>query len=54
MRGTADPSASSDGHGSRTPPVQVDGGEFSLDRGGAVSFGTPTLDAGTTVTVAER
>ncbi|GAA1520381.1 hypothetical protein GCM10009788_25320 [Nocardioides humi] len=28
--------------------------EFSLDRHGAVTFGTPTLDAGTTVTVAER
>ncbi|MBM7515796.1 hypothetical protein [Nocardioides nitrophenolicus] len=28
--------------------------EFSLDRAGAVSFTTPTLDGGTTVTVAER
>lgn len=28
--------------------------EFSLDRGGSVSFGTPTLDGGTTVSVAER
>jgi len=27
---------------------------FSLDRGGSVSFGTPTLDAGATITVAER
>ncbi|TNM37584.1 hypothetical protein FHP29_17450 [Nocardioides albidus] len=28
--------------------------EFSLDRDGSVTFGTPTLDGGTTVTVAER
>ncbi|MDQ6525697.1 hypothetical protein RB608_18915 [Nocardioides sp. LHD-245] len=28
--------------------------EFSLDRDGAVVFGTPTFDGGTTVTVAER
>ncbi|WGY00572.1 hypothetical protein QI633_18735 [Nocardioides sp. QY071] len=28
--------------------------EFSLDRGGSVEFGTPTLDGGTTVTVAEQ
>lgn len=28
--------------------------EFSLDRGGSVELGTPTMDGGTTVTVAER
>ncbi len=27
---------------------------FSLERGGSVGFGTPTLDAGSTITVAER
>jgi hypothetical protein len=42
-------------------PMTADGGSirdprtsFSLDRDGSVSFGTPTLDGGTTVTVAER
>jgi len=34
--------------------LRSDDDEFELPRGGEVSFSTPTMDAGTTVTLAER